>query len=317
MTKQGDIKPVRRFNVRNAGVGTASFWSQTLRQLGQLLCRIGFQFPDAPPDIGRRSEKRHSQMSGARRVHHMRNDLTFFLVGLCIDDRLPVFAIRRRVNFILVGCVVFLPVNSQRLNIFHIAKIHLPCFTFGATAGTPASSQVTINRVFREVIFACFFTTGGGGAGHCQIAFTTTLQWQLRRTLSTRCGDFGIDQAANLFVDLFRTGSKACFHITVAGPQNASGEHVEIFRLGHCFVVVPNRCGEDSPFSVLVRPDAGLRLLVALSFGLTECRRGVKQANRVVKLTFRRDKRLAEIVHDRVSRKQVIYCVRIVWTVPR
>ena len=87
----------------------------------------------------------------------MRGDVGFFVIARLIYDFNPVFAIGGGMDLVLVNRIIFFPMDTQGTHIGLFFKLHLPGLANSLPLSAPACTEISIDRVLREILFVSFF----------------------------------------------------------------------------------------------------------------------------------------------------------------
>ena len=104
-------------------------------------------------------------------------DLFNLLVVRLVDDLLPILAIRGSLDGVTIGGVIFLPENTDVLNVRRFLELHLQPLTGRTARRTPARAWVAVDGVLRKVAFVRLLGTrlgrgaGGGVLGNGRYCF--------------------------------------------------------------------------------------------------------------------------------------------------
>ncbi len=127
----------------------------------------------------------------------MRSDLLDFLVLGIVDEHLPVLGIGRALNGVPVGSIVFLPEDSQVLEVLGLTQVDLQPFPLATARSAPTRAGFSVNGVCGKIIFIFFFRAGGDcSTGYRALrdrryGFTFFFDWGAGLLLSENVSFFG------------------------------------------------------------------------------------------------------------------------------
>ena len=139
--------------VAHPGIGVLRGLHHLARQLGHR-AGVRLKLPQAAPHTRAGSQEGDLEKPRGLRVHLVWRNLQDRLVLGFINQLLPVLAIGRTLDGVLVGAIGFLPNDADVLDVLRLSQVHLQPFAFFTACSAPARGGIAIHRKLGKVSLA-------------------------------------------------------------------------------------------------------------------------------------------------------------------